>query len=221
MSVNIYDGTNLTPIAGKTVPFTYTPAPQSMIGDEWVSGQSYAVGDYRIDGNVLYKCKTAHTSSASNRPPYASYWTAVSVVSAFASKDATEDVLINSGWLTSSSFSWNSDGYYNYYTNPSSWPSQATFEKYSGYGKLFFRFLLADSSNDLLLNEVAPAYYTSAYWGSGKSLQGGVSQILPMHFGGAIYPYDGNLYFRISGTKSFIDAGLNNRKTAIQLVGIK
>ena len=55
--------------------------PQSMIGDAWASGQAYAVGDYRIDGNVLYKCKTAHTSSASNRPPYASYWDAVSVTS--------------------------------------------------------------------------------------------------------------------------------------------
>ena len=55
--------------------------PQSMIGDAWVSGHAYAVGDYCIDGNVLYKCKTAHTSTASNRPPYASYWDAVSVAS--------------------------------------------------------------------------------------------------------------------------------------------
>ena len=55
--------------------------PQSMIGDAWASGHAYAVGDYCIDGNVLYKCKTAHTSSASNRPPYASYWDAVSVAS--------------------------------------------------------------------------------------------------------------------------------------------
>ena len=79
MSVNIYDGTNLTPIAGKTVPMPYTPAPQSMIGDAWVTSHAYAVGDYCIDGNVLYKCKTAHTSSAGYRPPYASYWDAVSV----------------------------------------------------------------------------------------------------------------------------------------------
>lgn len=56
-----------------------TGTPQSMIGDAWASGQAYTVGDYRIDGNVLYKCKTAHTSSASNRPPYESYWKATSV----------------------------------------------------------------------------------------------------------------------------------------------
>lgn len=81
MSVNIYDGTNLIPIAGKTVPMPYTPAPQSMIGDAWITSHAYAVGDYCIDGNVLYRCKTAHTSTASKRPPYASYWTAVPVAS--------------------------------------------------------------------------------------------------------------------------------------------
>lgn len=58
-----------------------TGTPQSMIGDAWVVSHAYAVGDYCIDGNVLYKCKTAHTSTASNRPPYASYWDAVSVSS--------------------------------------------------------------------------------------------------------------------------------------------
>jgi hypothetical protein len=58
-----------------------TTTPQSMIGDAWVVSHAYAVGDYCIDGNVLYKCKTAHTSNSSNRPPYASYWDAVSVAS--------------------------------------------------------------------------------------------------------------------------------------------
>ena len=70
----------------KDAPSSYTGVPQSMIGDAWVSGHAYAVDDYCIDGNVLYKCKTAHTSSASNRPPYASYWDAVSVASELASK---------------------------------------------------------------------------------------------------------------------------------------
>lgn len=55
-------------------PSSYTGVPQSMIGDAWVTSHAYAVRDYCIDGNVLYKCKTAHTSSASYRPPYASYW---------------------------------------------------------------------------------------------------------------------------------------------------
>ena len=62
-----------------------TTTPQSMIGDAWVTSHAYAVGDYCIDGNVLYKCKTAHTSSASYRPPYASYWDAVSVASQLGS----------------------------------------------------------------------------------------------------------------------------------------
>lgn len=61
-------------------------ATQNMIGDAWVASHAYAVGDYCIDGNVLYKCKTAHTSSASYRPPYASYWDAVSVASELGAK---------------------------------------------------------------------------------------------------------------------------------------
>lgn len=75
-----FDGADVTDDSSndKTI---VTTTPQSMIGDAWASGQAYAVGDYRIDENVLYKCKTAHTSSASNRPPYASYWDAVSVAS--------------------------------------------------------------------------------------------------------------------------------------------
>lgn len=65
----------------KDAPSSYTGVPQSMISDAWASGQSYVAGQYRIDGNVLYKCKQDHTSSSSNRPPYASYWDAVSVAS--------------------------------------------------------------------------------------------------------------------------------------------
>ena len=79
-------------------PSSYTGVPQSMIGDAWASGQSYAVGDYRIDGNVLYKCKTAHTSTASNRPPYASYWDAVSVTSQLGGADSMWDDIDSSLW---------------------------------------------------------------------------------------------------------------------------
>lgn len=46
------------------------------ISDAWTSGKTYAVGDYCISGNRLYKCKTAHTAwSAFN----SDYWEAVSV----------------------------------------------------------------------------------------------------------------------------------------------
>ena len=73
-----FDGADVTDDSANDKTIVKT-TPRSMISDAWASGQSYAVGDYRIDGNVLYKCKTAHTSSASNRPPYASYWDAVNV----------------------------------------------------------------------------------------------------------------------------------------------
>lgn len=55
------------------------------IGDAWVSGKTYAVGDYCISGNQLYKCKTAHTSGSAFN---SDYWGAVSV--------ATEIVAIRS-----------------------------------------------------------------------------------------------------------------------------
>lgn len=34
------------------------------IGDAWTSGKTYAVGDYCISGNQLYKCKIAHTAES-------------------------------------------------------------------------------------------------------------------------------------------------------------
>ena len=48
------------------------------IGDAWSSGKTYAVGDYCISGNRLYKCKTAHTAGSAFD---ADYWDAVSVAS--------------------------------------------------------------------------------------------------------------------------------------------
>ena len=46
------------------------------IADAWASGTTYAVGDYSISGNQLYKCKTAHTAGSAFN---ADYWDAVSV----------------------------------------------------------------------------------------------------------------------------------------------
>lgn len=46
------------------------------IGDAWTSGKTYAVGDYCISGNRLYKCKTAHTAGSAFS---ADYWDAVNV----------------------------------------------------------------------------------------------------------------------------------------------
>lgn len=50
---------------------------QSMISDAWSSATTYAVGDYAIDNNSLYRCIVAH----SNKKPstYPAYWTAVTV----------------------------------------------------------------------------------------------------------------------------------------------
>ena len=86
-------------------PSSYTGVPQSMIGDAWVTSHAYAVGDYCIDRNTLYKCKTAHTSSASYRPPYASYWDAVSVASQLSGTETWEELTgtftsVGNGWYS-------------------------------------------------------------------------------------------------------------------------
>lgn len=39
-------------------------AQESSIGDAWMSGKTYTVGDYCISRNQLYKCKTAHTAGS-------------------------------------------------------------------------------------------------------------------------------------------------------------
>ena len=60
------------------------------IGDAWASGTTYAVGDYCISGNRLYKCKTAHTAGSAFN---ANYWDAVSVGDTLRILDAkTSDV---------------------------------------------------------------------------------------------------------------------------------
>lgn len=46
------------------------------IGDAWTAGKTYAVGDYCISANRLYKCKTAHTAGSSLN---ADYWDAVNI----------------------------------------------------------------------------------------------------------------------------------------------
>lgn len=46
------------------------------ISDAWTSGKTYAVGDYCISANRLYKCKTAHTAGSVFN---ADYWDNVSV----------------------------------------------------------------------------------------------------------------------------------------------
>lgn len=46
------------------------------ISDAWASGTTYAVGDYCISGNQLYKCKTAHTAWSSFN---SGYWDAVNI----------------------------------------------------------------------------------------------------------------------------------------------
>lgn len=53
------------------------------IGDAWVSGKTYAVGDYCISGNRLYKCKTEHTAGSAFD---AAYWDAVSVAGELSAK---------------------------------------------------------------------------------------------------------------------------------------
>ena len=53
------------------------------ISDAWASGTTYAVGDYCISGNRLYKCKTAHTAGSAFN---ADYWDAVSLAGEIKSR---------------------------------------------------------------------------------------------------------------------------------------
>ena len=62
-------------------------AHEASIGDAWTSGKTYAVGDYCISDNQLYKCKTAHTAGNVFDP---AHWAAVNVASEIAS---IEDVI--------------------------------------------------------------------------------------------------------------------------------
>ena len=59
------------------------------LADAWTSGKTYAVGDYCISDNRLYKCKTAHTAGSAFN---ADYWDAVRICDEFASKFVTVPV---------------------------------------------------------------------------------------------------------------------------------
>lgn len=51
---------------------------KSSIGDAWTAGKTYAVGDYCISNNKLYKCKIQHTAGSVFDT---TYWDTVSVAS--------------------------------------------------------------------------------------------------------------------------------------------
>lgn len=74
MSVNIYDGTNLTPIAGKTVP---APTPD-YVDEQYNSATTYSKGMTCISGNVRYRYKNS-TATSGHRPPDTTYWEVWSV----------------------------------------------------------------------------------------------------------------------------------------------
>lgn len=74
MSVNIYDGTNLIPIAGKTVP---APTPD-YVDAQYSSSTTYSKGDTCISGNVRYRYKNS-TATSGHRPPDTTYWEVLSV----------------------------------------------------------------------------------------------------------------------------------------------
>lgn len=74
MSVNIYDGTNLTPIAGKTVP---VPTPD-YVDIQYNPSTTWTTGMTCISGNKRYKCKANNTGSQ-YAPPNTTYWEELSV----------------------------------------------------------------------------------------------------------------------------------------------
>lgn len=75
--------------AEQTARSSADQALANSISDAWVAGKTFAVGDYCISGNRLYKCKTAHTSGSSFS---SSYWTAVSVAGEIAGRSAVSDI---------------------------------------------------------------------------------------------------------------------------------
>ena len=76
MSVNIYDGTNLTPIAGKTVP---APTPD-YVDAPYNSTTIYIKGMTCISGNKRYRYINSNATSG-HQPPDATYWVEESVAS--------------------------------------------------------------------------------------------------------------------------------------------
>ena len=54
----------------------YVDVLKDNLADAWTNGKTYAVGDYCISGNQLYKCKTAHTSGSTFNQ---TYWEATSI----------------------------------------------------------------------------------------------------------------------------------------------
>lgn len=93
---------------------------QGSVSDEYSSEKAYAVGDYCIYNNTLYKCIQAKAAGTDATPPNASYWTnknsdnsALTVGSELSSLNGkladigTKTVIWNSGNLTSSS--WTND----------------------------------------------------------------------------------------------------------------
>lgn len=50
-------------------------ADKAVISDAWVSGQAYAVGDYCIYGDMIYRCVQTVTQGTAILPTNTSYWT--------------------------------------------------------------------------------------------------------------------------------------------------
>lgn len=65
----------VTSVNGRTGAVTGV-AEQSMISDAWSSSKTYAVGEFSIDSNVLYRCLVQHSNK---RPPNSTYWKTCSV----------------------------------------------------------------------------------------------------------------------------------------------
>lgn len=125
-------------------------ATQNMIGDAWVLNHNYAVGDYSIDGNVLYKCKTAHTSAASNRPPYASYWNAVSVTSQLGSGS---ELIIDTGAQSLALDSTNNRLYYMLNFSHSDYLSPAQIK--AKYAYVILALFVGDNAQHLLGSSIS------------------------------------------------------------------
>ena len=77
-------------MAEMTIPYHKPAADPSIISDAWDSGTNYNVGDYCIQGDVLYR---AIQSGINRQPPNAMYWQATSVESEITSVRSTVSTL--------------------------------------------------------------------------------------------------------------------------------
>lgn len=197
----------------KTVVTLPTP---DYVDAQYSSSTTYSKGMTCIEGNLRYRYKNS-TATSGHRPPDTTYWEVFSVASEI--KNPPETLLWDSGWLQKSNFTWQSDRLRYYYTTSisllSSYPE--------GFGKLWLKITVKDSSNTYRQILVAPLYYNSAD-GEGKDhyIVGSATALSSLVWTVSIVSGTG-VYFMYSGVSQTIIDSLFSATNFVkaQIIGIK